>query len=506
MTLNKRHCMMFAIVGMTVLFAGCLHHIRRTASTEARYIGDIKTRNRYYIYALEVDLQYWSNKFRLYYDFSNEDRSTKEIQFYREDEGDNLPHYAVTNEFALGSPKDVSSTFQALQPAVFSRKGIPIIVRMKCDYGQNLYPLTVLGGFSFGILPVFEEGLYTYSVAIDLARALGGGTKNYFRIEPENNEVRSNAKYSYGTSWVFSQTARLTFPGDGLEGFNMGGYSDCEHVYETGGPNPPHRIGMFDLLSDLSDPGVKVLSYAMASKLKEMEDSGAIDAALAKVETMKKEDERQRRIAEAQAAEQRACEEAAEARRRAQVMVEAEKLRAQEVSRTAMRRTQVEQVYKPPYKIIDLVREKENDFAYTFSLELSGDASIQTFFGVQNIFANEVRTAYQMEYPNADMSSLRVVVQPSLSNGRIVGRAEVLTIAPVALSYDASARLGKLSVRFNSSQYEEARAWARKNIETLARDKNIALVSGELPPAARFYSLGESLKDGNILEIEFKTE
>ena len=160
----------------------------------------------------------------------------------------------------------------------------------------------------------------------------------------------------------------------------------------------------------------------------------------------------------------------------------------------------------PPYRVINLVRQKGNDFAYTFSLELPGDTSIQTFFGVQNIFANEVRTAYQMEYPNADMSSLRVVVQPSLSNGRIVGRAEVLTIVPVALSYDASARLGKLSVRFNANQYEEARVWARKNIETLARDKNIALVSGEIPPAARFYSLGESLKDGNILEIEFKTE
>ena len=46
----------------------------------------------------------------------------------------------------------------------------------------------------------------------------------------------------------------------------------------------------------------------------------------------------------------------------------------------------------------------------------------------------------------------------------------------------------------------------RRNIETLARDKNIALVTGEIPPNARFYSLGESLKDGNILEIEFKTE
>ena len=150
--------------------------------------------------------------------------------------------------------------------------------------------------------------------------------------------------------------------------------------------------------------------------------------------------------------------------------------------------------------------EEGSDFAYAFALELSDNPSIQTFFGVQNVFANEVRTAYMMENPNADPSALRVVVQPRMSNGRIVGRAEVLTITPVALGYDHGTRLGKLSVRFNANQYEEARKWVRRNVETLARDKNIALVTGEIPPAARFYLLGESLKDGNVLEIEFKTE
>ena len=160
---------------------------------------------------------------------------------------------------------------------------------------------------------------------------------------------------------------------------------------------------------------------------------------------------------------------------------------------------------KPPYRIIDLAREKDSDFAYAFTLELSGDASIQTFFGIQAMFANEVRAAYQMEYPNANISTLRVVVQPRLSNGKIVGRAEVLTITPVSLSYDAGSRRGRLSVRFNPGQAEEARAWIRKNIETLARDKNIALMTGQLPPAATYYSLGEKI-DGNVIEIEFKTE
>lgn len=54
-------------------------------------------------------------------------------------------------------------------------------------------------------------------------------------------------------------------------------------------------------------------------------------------------------------------------------------------------------------------------------------------------------------------------------------------------------------------QSAEARAWARENIETLARDKNIALVTGQRPPDANYYLLGEKI-DGNVMEIEFKTE
>ena len=61
-------------------------------------------------------------------------------------------------------------------------------------------------------------------------------------------------------------------------------------------------------------------------------------------------------------------------------------------------------------------------------------------------------------------------------------------------------------MKVNANQYKEARKWIRKNIETLARDKNIALVTGELPPAAKFYLGREELKDGNVLEIEFRTE
>ena len=82
----------------------------------------------------------------------------------------------------------------------------------------------------------------------------------------------------------------------------------------------------------------------------------------------------------------------------------------------------------------------------------------------------------------------------------------MLTISVASLIYDPNTRKGKLAVRVNANQYEEARQWVRKNIETLARDKNIALTTGEIPPAAKFYLGREEFKDGNTLEIEFKTE
>ena len=60
-------------------------------------------------------------------------------------------------------------------------------------------------------------------------------------------------------------------------------------------------------------------------------------------------------------------------------------------------------------------------------------------------------------------------------------------------------------MRFNAGQMEEAREWIKKNVETLARDKNIAHVTGQLLPVATYYLFGESIS-GNIMEIEFKTE
>ncbi|MBQ3340790.1 MAG: hypothetical protein IJG84_02760 [Kiritimatiellae bacterium] len=161
-----------------------------------------------------------------------------------------------------------------------------------------------------------------------------------------------------------------------------------------------------------------------------------------------------------------------------------------------------------PYNILSCERESGSDFAYRFVLELTGeDKSLKTFRSVQREFREAVKEDYTESFPGVRQNDLYVdFPEYKLNNGKIEGRAVVLTISVVAMKYDPSNRAGKLSIRVNANQYEEARKWVRKNIETLARDKNIALTTGEIPPAAKFYLGREELKDGNILEIEFKTE
>ena len=162
----------------------------------------------------------------------------------------------------------------------------------------------------------------------------------------------------------------------------------------------------------------------------------------------------------------------------------------------------------PLYNILRCERESGSDFAYHFVLELTGgDKSLRAFRSVQKEFRAAVKEDYVESFPSVDARTLFIdFPEYKLDNGKITGRAVVLTISVASLTYDPNTRTGKLAVKVNANQYEEARKWIRKNIETLARDKNIALTTGEIPPAAKFYLGREELKDGNVLEIEFKTE
>ena len=164
---------------------------------------------------------------------------------------------------------------------------------------------------------------------------------------------------------------------------------------------------------------------------------------------------------------------------------------------------------EPHYRIVTCERESGTDFAYRFIIELGKDSdqTLAVFRKIQKEFRAAIQADYMESFPRVDRNALHVDFPTyKLNDGKVEGRAVVLTISVAALSYDPNMRKGKLAVRFNANQYEDARNWIRKNIETLARDKNIVLTTGEIPPAAKFYLGREELKNGNILEIEFITE
>lgn len=161
------------------------------------------------------------------------------------------------------------------------------------------------------------------------------------------------------------------------------------------------------------------------------------------------------------------------------------------------------------YRVVSIRRETDRDFAYLFVLELDANIPnpLQASRAIQLDFQKALREDYVETALGTAISSLIVdFPEYRLTDRRIEGWAVVLTIEVDSLLYDPNTHRGKLSVRFGPNQYEDARKYARRNIETLVRDKNVALVAGAIPSEARFYIFDERVKEGNILEIEFKAE
>ena len=173
-----------------------------------------------------------------------------------------------------------------------------------------------------------------------------------------------------------------------------------------------------------------------------------------------------------------------------------------------LRKKDLDKSAVPTHALVNLVREAGNEFTYGFTLELSAepDNPDMALSAILKEFGQSLKEEYTDSFPGANKAALIVdYLDVGISGTEIKGRAVVMIVAPVSLSYDAITRRGKLAVRFNERQMESARSWIRKNIETLARDKNIALVTGNPPPEATYYSLGEKI-EGDVMEIEFKTE
>ena len=321
------------------------------------------------------------------------------------------------------------------QPHVFSDAGIPVVCRVVgCKYKSAWTWTVVFSVFSCGVLPGMSRLSQDLGFSVELGDEMYG--KSRFELRNVNDSAQS-----------ISPAALLCFNGDEV-------VDGCRSFCKHGEEHEHSLVDAGDIEKSVADNVLfrQALAYGIAVKLKELEDSGKVDAMFRKQ------------------AEQRSA--------------------------------------APAHNIVQLDRDPNAGFSYSFAIDLvQTPADMKAAArAVLREFMKSVKEDYIDTFPNVDAASLSVAFSSLKIEGRrISGRAAVLTISPVSLSYDANARRGKLAVRFNSGQAEEARAWIRRNVKTLVRDKNIALVTGRPPPEANFYTLGEKV-DGDVMEIEFRTE
>ena len=158
-------------------------------------------------------------------------------------------------------------------------------------------------------------------------------------------------------------------------------------------------------------------------------------------------------------------------------------------------------------EVMDFHRATDDKYRYVFVLKSRDkDISLRESRNIQKTLRQMIRNDFVESYPSASRTVIAIeFTEYVLENGSIKGAASVLPLAVLSFDYDSNIRKGTMRIRIAAGQLAVAREYVKRNIETIVRDKNIALVVGEIPPETSFYLLDESVRD-EILEIRFKTE
>lgn len=159
-----------------------------------------------------------------------------------------------------------------------------------------------------------------------------------------------------------------------------------------------------------------------------------------------------------------------------------------------------------PYAIKEFARESGDSFAYRFVLTLSDASSADLSLSrrIQADLRESVRADYAAASGMKDAATLRIEFpQYAIVDGKVEGRAVVMSVELLEFIYDPDTMQGRLAVKVNPRQYEVTRQWVRNNIATLARDKDPSLLNA-FAGRSRFSIGREVLRDDNVLEVEFK--
>ncbi len=128
---------------------------------------------------------------------------------------------------------------------------------------------------------------------------------------------------------------------------------------------------------------------------------------------------------------------------------------------------------------------------------------------VRPLLLEELRAEFAERHPALDRGFVRAWVDYETEDdgATLVFSGAAFSMQPVAdgWRYDAASRRGTVRLRLSKeAELADARQWARENVESIVRDRNVVLSAGSAPPpGARFRSLSEHFEDG-ILILEFE--
>ena len=161
----------------------------------------------------------------------------------------------------------------------------------------------------------------------------------------------------------------------------------------------------------------------------------------------------------------------------------------------------------PKYDIVSFGRNGESEFTYLFKLKIDGRSGAMPLpQGIMEELRAYIVDDYAESYSDVDVATLFVDFSATgTTDGCVEGRASVVEVGVSAFSYSPQTRLGRMTVRFAPGQEVEARAYLRRNIAAIVRDKNIALVTGDVPPDAAVHIDGEREKGDGSIEVVFRT-
>lgn len=162
----------------------------------------------------------------------------------------------------------------------------------------------------------------------------------------------------------------------------------------------------------------------------------------------------------------------------------------------------------PPYEIL-AVRPLE-DGKYTVRAAIRDpSATFRVAREVEREVRRQIRADYLGKHPEAASGNVRESIQwQTEDDGRVLEfTGWAFSIQPVAdgWSYNAYTHRGTVRLRLSGGMPpEEAKRWARENIEAIAREKNVLLRAGSpVPDGAAYRSLREEFRDG-VLAVDFE--